>query len=152
MLSQIGLSWANNRFRYGTIVSIILVGLVSLNVWTYFFDFVGRCRYGGDPQTRFASQLGTVVREIDDEGTVYLLSDATYFYGSHASVDFLTHSRFITNFADPVESLQAVSGETIIASPPRIDELLTWARTHPGGDLHYQRDCSTVILVAYHMP
>lgn len=152
ILTQVGLGWSADRMRYGAIVSIIFAGLIALNIWTYFFDFVGRCRYGGDPQTRFASHLGTVVRGIDNEGAIYLLSDAVYFYGSHASVDFLTHSRPITNVSEPVASMQAVSGETVIASTPRIAELLEWTRTHPGGELRYERDCGNVILLAYQMP
>lgn len=152
ILTQVGLGWSVDRMRYGAIASIIFAGLIALNIWTYFFDFVGRCRYGGDPQTRFASHLGTVVRGLDNEGTVYLLSDAVFFYGSHASVDFLTHSRPITNVSEPVASMQAVSGETVIASTPRIAELLEWTRTHPGGELRYERDCGNVILLAYQMP
>ena len=152
VLTQIGLSWTRDRFRYGAVVSIILVGLMTFNLWTYFFDFVGRCRYGGDQQTRFASHLGTVVHNLGSEGSIFLLSDATFFYGSHASVDFLTQRRVITNVSEPVESIEAVSGETIIASPPRVEELLQWTRSHPGGTLHYQRDCNAVILLAYQMP
>lgn len=152
VLTQIGLSWANERFRYGAVVSVIVAGLTAFNIWIYFFDFVGRCRYGGDPQTRFASYLGTTARDFGKEGNIYLLSDATFFYGSHASVDFLTQGRAIVNVPDPIDTLQAVSGETIIASPPRIDELLQWTRANPGGDLHYQRDCSNIILLAYRMP
>ncbi len=152
ILTQVGLGWSTDRIRYGAIVSIIFAGLITLNTWTYFFDFVGRCRYGGDPQTRFASHLGTVVRSIENEGAIYLLSDTIYFYGSHASVDFLTHKRPIQNVAEPVDSLQVVSGETVIASTPRIAELLEWTRAHPGGALHYERDCGNVILLAYQMP
>ncbi|MBL8093900.1 MAG: glycosyltransferase family 39 protein [Anaerolineales bacterium] len=152
ILTQIGLGWQRDRLRYGAVVTIILVGLATFNTWTYFFDFVGRCRYGGDPQTRFASHLGTVVRGVESEGAVYLLSDSTFFYGSHASVDFLTGSRAITNHPDPVTGLDIVSGETVIASTPRIAELLEWTRANPGGELHYQRDCGNIILLAYQMP
>ncbi|HRF48049.1 MAG TPA: glycosyltransferase family 39 protein [Anaerolineales bacterium] len=151
-LMQVGISWRAAPFRYTAIVSVVYAGLLVFNIWTYFFDFVGRCRYGGDSQTRFASYLGHAVRGVNTEGAVHLLSDATYFYGSHASVDFLTQSRTISNQNLPIDQLDIVSGETVIASPTRIDELLGWARSHPGGDLHYQRDCGNMILLSYTLP
>lgn len=152
LLATLGLGWTQDRFRYGAITALTLTGLAVFNIWTYFFDFIGQCRYGGDPQTRFASYLGTTVRELDSEGAVYLLSDGTFFYGSHASVDFLSQGRAIMNVADPLTGQDVISGETVIASPGRVEELLSWARGRPGGQLHYQRDCGSVILLAYQVP
>ena len=77
-----------------------------------------------------------------------MLSDDLYFYGSHASTDFLSRGRKITNFPDPIGLLNPVSGETIIASPSRMPELEEWARANPGGELHYRYDCDNIILLA----
>ncbi|MCB0119203.1 MAG: hypothetical protein KDD72_09250, partial [Anaerolineales bacterium] len=89
---------------------------------------------------------------IDNELEVYLLSDDYFFHGSHASTLFLSHSRRVTNYRDPVDTLEPISGETIIAPPPRIPELEQWARAHPGGQLHYEYDCDTTILLSYRVP
>jgi hypothetical protein len=121
-------------------------------LWTYYGDFAGQCRYGGDSQSRFASYLGLYVKTIGNESSVYLLSDSVYFYGSHASTDFLSERRRINNVLEPIDILTPVSGETIIASPARIPELETWAHDHPGGELHYQYDCDNIILLAYQLP
>ncbi|HNF94481.1 MAG TPA: hypothetical protein PLQ75_07525, partial [Anaerolineales bacterium] len=60
--------------------------------------------------------------------------------------------RAIINVSDPVDTLNPVSGETIIANPDRIPELEAWARTHPGGQLNYRYDCDKTILLAYQVP
>jgi len=81
-----------------------------------------------------------------------LLSDETYFYGSHASTDFLSGQKKITNVAGPINTMPGVLGDTIIASPARIPELETWIHDHPGGKTNYVRDCSNIILLGYKIP
>jgi hypothetical protein len=152
ILELMGLGLKNARNAYVLSVSAILASLLVFNLWTYYGDFAGQCRFGGSLVGRFASYLGSYVKTIDNELAVYLLSDDEYFYGSHASTDYLSERRIITNFPDPIDSLIPVSGETIIANPDRIPELEVWARAHPGGELHYQYDCTDTILLAYQVP
>jgi hypothetical protein len=151
-LDKLGISWQQKPYRHAFLVSIVLFSLLVFNIYTYYFDFLGQCRFGGDRQTRFASYLGNYVRGIQSESDIYLLSDNIFRYGSHDSVNFLTKSRPIINFPDPINTLSLVSGETIIASPPRIEELRAWARENPGGKLHYEYDCDNPILLSYEMP
>lgn len=152
ILSKLGMSWENKPFNYAAITSIVLASLVVFNTWVYFFDFIGKCRYGGDPQTRFASYLGSYVKAINNDGNVYLLSNDVFRYGTHASVDFLTQKRLIINAPDPLNSLAPVTGETIIAPPTRIDELRAWVHEHPGGQIHMEYDCQKSILMGYQVP
>ncbi len=152
MLDLLGLGWKSSRTGYTIAVSCVLMSLLGFNLWTYFGDFGGQCRFGGTPADRFASYLGSYVRTIDNESRVYLLSDADYFYGSHPSVDFLSQHRLIINFPEPVDTLASSSGETIIANPARIDELETWIHGHPGGTINYLYDCTKNILLAYRLP
>jgi len=151
ILEALGLGYKNAQTAYKISVSAILASLLFFNLWTYYGDFAGLCRYG-NTLDRFASYLGSYVKTISSESPVYLLSDGEYFYGSHSSTDFLSETRKIANFPDPIDSLDAVSGETIIASPPRILELEIWAHAHPGGQLKYQYDCDKTILLAYQIP
>lgn len=152
LLEIFGLGWEKARRAYLTAVSFVLVSLLAFNLWAYYGDFAGMCRYGDNQAGRFASYLGNYARTIENEFSIYLLSDEHFFYGSHASVDYLSGRREIINYPDPADTLQAISGETIIASPPRIDELEAWMRSHPGGVPHYQYDCSNVILFSYRVP
>lgn len=152
ILNFAGIDWEFSRLKYSLIVSSVMLSLLAFNVWTYYFDFVGQCRYGGDPQTRFASYLGKYVSAIESESRVYLLSDDVFRYGSHASVDFLTQKRPIINVPEPITSLNPVHDETIIASPNRVAELEAWAYANPGGQLHYNYDCANTILLAYQVP
>ena len=152
ILELLGLGSKTARNAYIFSVSAILTSLLAFNLWTYYGDFAGQCRFGGNLPGRFASYLGGYAKTIDNELSVYLLSDDLFFYGSHASTDFLSERREITNFPDSIDLLNPVSGETIIASPTRIDELKVWARAHPGGQLHYRYDCDNTILLAYQAP
>lgn len=152
LLEIVGLSWKKTRVAYLVSTGAVLISLLFFNVWTYYGDFAGQCRYTSSLVDRFASYLGSKVKTIDNELQVYLLSDSIYFYGSHASTDFLSRRRPITNFPDPIEALSPVSGETIIASPDRIPELEAWAHDHPGGELQYSYDCQTLILMSYRVP
>jgi hypothetical protein len=152
LLEIFGLSWKNTRVAYLVSTGAVLISLLFFNLWTYYGDFAGQCRYTSSRVDRFASYLGSNVKIIDNELKVYLLSDSIYFYGSHASTDFLSQRRPITNFPDPIDTLSPVSGETIIASPDRIPELETWVHDHPGGELHYEYDCQTLILISYRVP
>ena len=152
ILNVLGMGWSTSRPGYSFVAISIIAAIIGLNMWTYYGDFVGQCRYGENLQGRFASFLGSYVATVQNESQVYLLSNDTYFYGSHASVDFLDHQRPITNINEPIDSLNLVSGETVIASPERINELETWARAHPGGQLHYRYDCTNTILLAYQVP
>ncbi|MBI5840948.1 MAG: glycosyltransferase family 39 protein [Chloroflexi bacterium] len=152
ILEFLGLGWKTARTAYVFSTASILFSLLIFNAWTYYGDFAGQCRYGGNLEGRFASYLGAYAKTIDNELPVYLLSDSIYFYGSHASTDFLSDRRPITNSLDPIDALAPVTGETIIASPDRIPELEAWARLHPGGQLHYRYDCQTTMLLAYRVP
>ncbi|MBL8090422.1 MAG: glycosyltransferase family 39 protein [Anaerolineales bacterium] len=151
ILEIIGLSWANARQAYTFTVTALLTSLLFFNLWTYYAEFAGQCRFAADLAGRFATYLGVQLQEIDNENRVYMLSDEYYFHGSHPSTLFLS-LRPVINFKDPIDTLDAVSGETIIAPPSRIEELEAWARTHPGGQLHYEYDCTTTILLSYQVP
>lgn len=121
----LGLNQPERRMvRLGASVFVIIAILV-LNLSTYFFDFGGHCRYGGDPQTRFASYLGNYLRTLDRETPVYLLSDDNFRYGTHSSVDFLSRNFPVTNVPEPVTSLALPSHVVIVAVPPRAKELQT---------------------------
>ena len=140
------------RSAYRFTVSAILGSLIIFNLWTYYADFAGKCRFAEGQAGRFASYLGWELSNIDNELEVYLLSDDYFFHGSHASTLFLSQSRRVTNFSDSVDMLDAVSGETVIAPPTRIAELEQWARAHPGGQLHYEYDCDVTMLLSYRVP
>jgi hypothetical protein len=150
-LEMLGLEYKTSKNTYKISASAILASLLFFNMWTYYGDFAGQCRYG-NPVDRFASYLGSYVKTIDNELSVYLLSDGQYFYGSHGSTDFLSEKRKIVNFSDSIDMLDVVSGETIIANPQRIPELEAWAHEHPGGLLNYKYDCDNTILLAYRVP
>ena len=152
ILEFLGIGWNTMRNAYRFAVFTILGSLIIFNLWTYYADFAGQCRFAENQVGRFASYLGWELSGIDNELEVYLLSDDYFFHGSHASTLFLSHSRRVTNYRDPVDTLEPISGETIIAPPPRIPELEQWARAHPGGQLHYEYDCDTTILLSYRVP
>lgn len=152
ILEAFGFGWKNNRSAYIFSASAVLTSLLIFNMWTYYGDFAGKCRFGNDLVGRFASYLGSYAGSVENEYPIYLLSDTNYFYGSHGSTDFLSQRRAIINVSDPVDTLNPVSGETIIANPDRIPELEAWARTHPGGQLNYRYDCDKTILLAYQVP
>lgn len=152
LLENFGVGWGQSRKTYLFVTTTVLASLLIFNLWTYFFDFAGRCRYGGDTQTRFASYLGNYAKSVDRESDIYLLSDGNFLYGSHESVNFLSNRRKIINIPEPIDTFDPISGETIIANPDRIGELETWIRTRPGGEVHYLYDCERIILLAYHLP
>ncbi|MDR3577581.1 MAG: glycosyltransferase family 39 protein [Anaerolineaceae bacterium] len=148
----VGLGWKEVRLGYTAVIVMVFVSLIATNIWTYYGEFAGRCLYGSDEPTRFASYLGSYTGTLRAEETVYLLSNDVYFYGSHASVDFLDNGHKIINIKDPVDTLKAGPDEAIIANPDRIDELKSWASSHPGGRLHNFYDCSTLIMMSYQFP
>lgn len=152
ILQMLGFSWKDNRLTYGVSVSLVMLGLVVFNLQTYFVDFAGRCRFASDTEGRFASYLGEQINSVSSEQQVYLLSDPIFIYGTHPSAFFLSHSRPVVNYAEPIEQLHPISKEVIIAPPSRLEELETWARTHPGGELHYEYDCENPILLMYIVP
>jgi hypothetical protein len=152
ILETMGLGWEKSKRAYTVITMLTIFSLLVSNLWTYYFDFAGRCLYGGDSQTRFASYLGNYVRDLPRETNIYLLSDDTYRYGTHLSVDFLSGKRVITNFDSAIETLHPVSNEIVIASPNRLEELRVWIRTQPGGELDYRYDCEKLILLSYQVP
>jgi hypothetical protein len=152
LLKSFGLGWAESRPAYVFTSACILTGMFAFNLWAYYGDFVGKCRYGDNLVSRYASYLGSYVNSVSNESDIYLLSDKEYFYGSHASVDYLSGRRPIKNIPGPIDTIQAVSGETIVATPNRIIELADWARANPGGKLHYEYDCDKTILLSYQLP
>lgn len=152
ILTRLGIGIKTRPFHYATITSVIMVSLFIFNIWAYFFDFIGQCRYGGDVQTRFASYVGKYAQKISRETNIYLLSNEIYRIGTHDSVNFLAGNRPITNVDDPMDDFEPVSGEIIIANPDRIGELRAWSRTHPGGELQYIFDCQKEIMLVYKVP
>lgn len=152
ILELIGLGWKQMRSTYTFVVSAILASLLVFNLWTYYADFAGQCRFAENIVGRFASYLGKQISEIESEQRIYLLSDNEFRHGTHASTFFLSHSRPVINFSDPVDTLNLTSGESVIAPPSRIEELEAWADAHPGGQFHYEYDCDTTILFMYRVP
>jgi hypothetical protein len=130
----------------------LLLAVAILNVRAYFYDFAANCRYGGDPQTRFASYLGKLLHTVNREASVALLSDNTFRYGTHSSVDFLSDSLPVTNVPGPVDDLAAEPNTVVIAIASRAEELRAWARLNPGGNLVRQYDCDALMLMAYIIP
>ncbi|MFZ5822569.1 MAG: glycosyltransferase family 39 protein [Chloroflexota bacterium] len=151
-LDALGVSWENTKQAYALVAAGVLASLLVFNVWAYYGDFAGQCRYGDNLPGRFASHMGKYVGELDNAARVYLLSNDLFFYGSHHSAAFLSQGRKIINVPEPADSLDLISGETVLANPDRIAELEAWARSHPGGQLHYLYDCKTVIMLAYRAP
>jgi hypothetical protein len=140
------------QWAWAGLASFVLAGLLAINVWTYVVDFSGRCRYGGDPQTRFASYLGRYLAELERDTTVTLLSDEVFRYGTHASVDFLSNDFPVTNVAGPAASLALEPHSAVIAPATRANELTLWAAQHPGGALHHEYDCSILMMLVYRTP
>jgi 4-amino-4-deoxy-L-arabinose transferase-like glycosyltransferase len=131
---------------------LLLVAISILNLKTYFVDFAGRCRYGGDPQTRFASYLGEYLSLLDRSAEVFLLSDDVFQYGTHGSVDFLSGGLAVQNFPNRVDELRIAPGRVVIATPPRINELREWIEDNPGGTAVLEFDCTDPILMGYRLP
>jgi hypothetical protein len=152
ILTKIGLDWKQKSKGYVLVAGLVFTLLLITNLRIYFGDFAGRCQYGGNLESRFASYLGSYVGGLAKEKRVYLLSDDIYFYGSHASVDFLSRSHPITNIKDPIDAQTFQKGDIIIASPVRIGELETWIGAHPGSDSQYKYDCNKTILLEYAAP
>lgn len=152
VLTLMGIGWVKNRNVYAFITSGFLISLALFNLWAYFGDFVGQCRYGGDLQSRFASYLGSFTNSTEQGSNIFLLSDSIYLNGTHGSTAYLNNNRPITNVNDPIDSWTGVKGDTIIASPNRITELDTWILAHPGGETDFVYDCKLLILKAYRLP
>lgn len=152
VLELLGMGWKTYRTAYTFATGAIILSLFVFNMWTYWGDFAGQCRYGVDTVGRFASYLGNYVHALPTESSVYLLSDADYFYGSHASAEYLDENRKVINFPAPADTLNLSPGDVVIAPPPRILELETWIKTHPGSKLDNRYDCQSKILVSYQSP
>ena len=116
-LEMIGAGWSRARSVYMFVTSGLLIGLVMINLWAYYGDFVGQCRYGGDLAGRFAAYLGDYAQSAQQGSQVYLLSDDVFLYGTHASATFLSGGRTITNVPEPIEGWPGVAGDTVSASP-----------------------------------
>jgi 4-amino-4-deoxy-L-arabinose transferase-like glycosyltransferase len=152
ILDSFGIGWDRKRTAYAATAAFVMVNLFVFNQWTYFVDFAGKCRYGGDSQTRFGSYLGGFLSTVQPVDNVFLLSDTVYWYGTHPSTDFLSGGKAVTNIPEGIDSASPVTGDIIIASPERIDELYAWIHDHPGGKLEARYDCDTLFLLAYHVP
>jgi hypothetical protein len=152
VLELFGLGWDRFRTAYALATASVLLTIFAFNMWTYWGDFAGQCRYGVDKVGRFASFLGSYVNRLPADSTVYLLSNDYYFHGSHASLDYLDQSKPIVNFSDPADSLDLSPGASVIAPPDRIPELESWIKAHPGGEIYYQDDCKSKILLSYRAP
>lgn len=152
ILDKLGLGWQNARTGFVFSAFAVLISLFTFNMWTYYGDFAGKCRFGDNLVGRFASYLGSYAGTVENEYTIYLLSTDNYFSGSHGSTAYLSKSRQIVNIPEPIDTTSFVTGETIIAGPERIPELQVWVHAHPGGELTYKYDCSELILLAYQVP
>jgi 4-amino-4-deoxy-L-arabinose transferase-like glycosyltransferase len=152
ILKIMGVSWERSRIQYSVIVGIVLLSIFGANFRTYFLDFAGECKYGGDTQTRFSTHLGYFLESVNREATVYLLSDDIIFYGQNLTVDFLSSQIKVTNVNESVDTITPASGTVIIAVPSRRDELNQWAQSHPEGEFAYRYDCRNIILSAYLIP
>jgi 4-amino-4-deoxy-L-arabinose transferase-like glycosyltransferase len=152
ILEAMGLAWGRKRLVYAGVTGFLLMNLFVFNQWAYFVDFAGKCRYGMDPQTRFASYLGKYLGTLAPLDPAFLLSNDVYRFGTHPSAEFLSGGKTALNVPDAIDTLAPVSGDILIAAPDRIEELLAWARAHPGGKLDAFYDCQTLFLVAYHVP
>ena len=152
ILEKLGLGWQSSRTGYIFSASLVMVSLLVFNVWTYYVDFAGKCRFGDNLEGRFASYLGSYAGSVEIEAPIYLLSTNIYYYGTHFSASYLSGNREVINVPEPIDTRDFVSGEVIIASPDRIPELQAWVHLHPGGQLTNQYDCGNLILMAYRMP
>jgi 4-amino-4-deoxy-L-arabinose transferase-like glycosyltransferase len=152
ILESIGIGWNRNRLAYAGTAVFLMINLFVFNQWTYFVDFAGKCRYGGDPQTRFASYLGNFLRTLQPVDNVFLLSNEVFRYGTHPSVDFLSGGKSITNVPESPDSVAPITGDILIANPDRTEDLYAWIHDHPGGKLEALYDCETLFLLAYHVP
>jgi hypothetical protein len=149
-LQALNLTWARTRLAYAGAAVTVLASLALFNLWAYYGQFAGQCLYGRDSSpARFASYLGNYLATLEPYVDGYLLSDDVYFYGSHASVSFLSNHHPVFNVPDSVDTLVPERFDAVIASPDRIFELRNWAELHPGGVLTYQYDCGMSILLAY---
>lgn len=142
---------AHRKLQLGLLVGLF-AAMLWLNTNIYFNDFAGRCRFGGDLGTRFASYFGNYLRGLDREATVYLLSSDEARYGPHRSVEFLSEQMPVTNVDGPAHEATTGPNTVIATSPLRAEELRAWAQANPGGKLHYEYDCDKLILLAYQMP
>jgi hypothetical protein len=149
ILEMVGITLKKQKLSYIFITSCLLVSIAAINIWAYFGDFVGQCRYSGDRASRFASYLGSYTKTLNFGTPVFLLSDDIYSYGTHASTDFLSGSQKIVNIPEALANRDNNSGDVIIANPDRIEELKNWMLTHPGGKPEYIFDCKNLILLAY---
>lgn len=152
ILEKLGLGWRTSRPEYVFSAAVVMVSLITFNMWTYYGDFAGKCRFGDNLAGRFASYLGSYAGGVKIEDQIYLLSTDIYYHGSHPSTNFLSDNRGIINVPEPIDTMTFVSGEIIIASPERVSELQTWVHSHPGGQLTNQYDCENLILSAYQVP
>jgi 4-amino-4-deoxy-L-arabinose transferase-like glycosyltransferase len=152
ILYVFGLGWRYAPKIYISITGLVLASLMLFNMWTYFDDFTGQCLYGDNTEGRFASYLGSYAQTIERGNRIYLLSDDIFFYGSHASVDYLGQRRTIVNFPEPVGQLTLIPGESVVANPDRIEELEAWALSHPSGKLRFYYDCTNIIMAVYQQP
>lgn len=134
------------------LAALVLSTIALYNTRAYYVDFLQQCRFGGDSRTRFASYLGKYLSTLDRETAVYLLSNEGLRYGTHPSVDFLSKSLPVKNVDGPVTDIQPDINTAIIAIEPRADELRQWARNYPGGKLHQEFDCGSLMLLAYWLP
>jgi hypothetical protein len=152
LLGAMRIQWRPAAARLGYLVAVGLVVSTTLgfNLWAYFGQFAGQCLYGRDsPPARFASFLGKYLGHLQPHVDSYLLSDELFFFGSHASAQFLGAGHVIQNFAAPIAEFTPRDGDVIIASPNRVAELRDWAQQHPGGELQFQYDCGEPILTVY---
>lgn len=149
ILELIGITITNQKTSYVFVTSCLLVCLAVINIWAYFGDFVGQCRYSGDLASRFASYLGSYTKTLNYGTPIYLLSNDVYRSGTHASTEFLSGGRKIENVEEPLSLWEPKTGDVLIASPDRIGELQNWMLSHPGGKRDFLFDCKNLILLGY---
>jgi hypothetical protein len=149
ILPLLSLAGTERQGARRVVLSALLAAVLVLNWRAYFVDFGMRCRYGMDRATRFASYMGNYLKAVDEETTVYLLSDEELRYGTHVSADFLSGGNPVTNWTDPVEALVPNANTVVLAGPSRHEELRVWARAQATGEVTGITDCEQPMLLVY---
>jgi hypothetical protein len=132
--------------------ALVITTSAAINLTAYFSVFAGKCRHGGDVQTRFASHLGSYLQNVPPDTVAYLLNTDELRYGTHPSVDFLSNDHPVINVPEPASGL-APAGPTVVMAPPeRVEELRALAARYPGGEFSNVIDCEQLALTAYQLP
>lgn len=138
----------------GALASLLLV-LAALNLRTYYGDFAGSCVYVGE-RGRQASMLGSYLATLPPTTHAFVLpTEASFRYGPHRSLDYLSNRMAIANIEAPLAntmpppelSAQREGGIVVAAVPARQDELTQAAHWFPGGQTTTLTSCGAMLAV-----